>query len=99
MAASVVHLPNATTQQRSRWITDPQPRRLLQHLACVPRWRLRARPPLLRTRSQSVSAPKRPQAPSEADPVSSQLQFEIDEAAAVLCDLQAGSTWEAKVVT
>ena len=94
-----MHLPNATTQQRSRWITNPQPRRLLKQLACVPRWRLRARPPLLRTRSQSVSAPKRPQAPSQADPVSSQLQFEIDQAAAVLRDLQAASTWEAKVVT
>ena len=99
MAASVVHLPGATTQQRSRWITDPQPRRWLQQLACVPRLRLHARPPRLRTRTQSVSAPKRPQAPSQADRVSSGLQFEIDEAAAVLRDLQAANTWEAKVVT
>ena len=99
MAASLVHLPSATTRQRTKWMRDLQPQRLLQQLACVaPRWRLHARPPLLQRRSQSVSTPQRPEAPSPADRVSSQLEFEIKEAAAVLRDLQAASTWEAKVV-
>ena len=78
---------------------ETPPFRFAQRPACVPRpWPQYVRPPPPRVRRESLATRHRPAVCSQNDRDSSHLQDEIKQAATVLRDLRAASTWEAKVV-
>ena len=88
------------TWPRARRITESRPVRLSQRSACVPpHWLLYGRPPSLQVRRESLATRHRPAVCSQVDRDNSQLQSNIQEAAAVLRDLRAAITWDDKVVT
>ncbi len=91
---------SVSTWHRASRITESHPARLSQRSACVPpHWLLYVRPPPLQLRRESLVTRLRPAVCSQVDRASSHLQFEIQEAAAVLRDLRAATTWDAKVMT